>query len=282
MSKTYYEILGVEKNASEDDIKKAYRKLAMEHHPDRPDGDEAKFKEVKEAYETLSDANARAQYDRLGKNYRDAGAGRGHTPSDMEDIINQFHRAAQQQRENMIPFITIEVDLKRAFEGTKVGMHAYGQSISYQVRPGLPPGVSYADEVPIGDKKRVIQVRLLIEAGNFRFKQIGSTDGINFSGDLETDVVVDALDMILGAWITISDFMGSKLQVRVPAGFEVGHRLKVAGRGYTNWRGDKAAERGDLYLRVIPKITPIKDLNAKRVEELYNATRTPPILSEQA
>ncbi len=67
----YYEILGVARNASEDEIKKAYRKLAMKYHPDRNQGDaakaaEEKFKEIKEAYEILSDADKRAAYDRYG------------------------------------------------------------------------------------------------------------------------------------------------------------------------------------------------------------------------
>src|ERR1700754_504283 len=67
----YYEVLGVPKNASEDDIKKAYRKLAMKHHPDRNQGDDAKkseerFKEAKEAYEMLSDGQKRAAYDQYG------------------------------------------------------------------------------------------------------------------------------------------------------------------------------------------------------------------------
>ena len=66
MTKDYYNILGVAKNASDEDIKKAYRKLAHEHHPDKPGGNEAKFKEINEAYQVLSDKAKRAQYDRFG------------------------------------------------------------------------------------------------------------------------------------------------------------------------------------------------------------------------
>src|SRR5512138_1946973 len=76
----YYDILGVAKNASEEDIKKAYRKLAMKHHPDRNQGDEAKkaeekFKEAKEAYEMLSDPQKRAAYDQFGHAGVDPSAG---------------------------------------------------------------------------------------------------------------------------------------------------------------------------------------------------------------
>ena len=90
----YYEILGVSKNASADEIKKAYRKVAMQFHPDRNPGDKAaeeKFKEAAEAYEVLSDADKKAQYDRYGH----AGVssnGRGFSGGgmNMEDIFSQF------------------------------------------------------------------------------------------------------------------------------------------------------------------------------------------------
>ena len=74
----YYDVLGVAKNASDDELKKAYRKLAMKHHPDRNPGDKAaeeKFKEAKEAYEMLSDADKRAAYDRFGHAGVDPNAG---------------------------------------------------------------------------------------------------------------------------------------------------------------------------------------------------------------
>ena len=91
----YYEILGVQKGASQDEIKKAYRKVAMQFHPDRNPGDKAaeeKFKEAAEAYEVLSDADKRAQYDRFGHagvqgNGRGFGGGGN---GNMEDIFSQF------------------------------------------------------------------------------------------------------------------------------------------------------------------------------------------------
>ena len=75
MSKDFYNILGVSKGASDDEIKKAYRKMAHKYHPDKDGGDEAKFKEVNEAYQTLSDKNKRAQYDQFGQTFEGAGGG---------------------------------------------------------------------------------------------------------------------------------------------------------------------------------------------------------------
>ncbi len=77
MSKDYYNILGVSKNASKDEIKKAFYKLAHKYHPDKKEGDEAKFKEVNEAYQTLSDDSKRAKYDQFGAGYQNMGGGAG-------------------------------------------------------------------------------------------------------------------------------------------------------------------------------------------------------------
>lgn len=78
MSKDYYETLGVNKGATKDEIKKAFYKLAHKYHPDKKDGNEAKFKEVNEAYQTLSDDQKRAQYDRFGSQYANMGGAGGH------------------------------------------------------------------------------------------------------------------------------------------------------------------------------------------------------------
>jgi molecular chaperone DnaJ len=77
MSKDYYKILGVEKSASQDELKRAFRKLAHQHHPDKPNGDEAKFKEANEAYQVLGDEEKRQQYDQFGSSAFDGSGGAG-------------------------------------------------------------------------------------------------------------------------------------------------------------------------------------------------------------
>lgn len=93
MAKDYYQILGVDKNASPEDIKKAFRKLAHQHHPDKSSGDEAKFKEINEAYQVLGDKDKRAKYDRFGSSaFQGGSAGFG----DMGGFdFSQFYQGGQ-------------------------------------------------------------------------------------------------------------------------------------------------------------------------------------------
>ena len=89
----YYDVLGVDRNADEETIKKAYRKLAMKHHPDRNAGDtksEDKFKEAKEAYEILTDANKRAAYDQFGHAGVDPSAGGRGGPQGFTDAFSDI------------------------------------------------------------------------------------------------------------------------------------------------------------------------------------------------
>ena len=89
----YYEVLGVSKSATKDEIKKAYRKLAMQYHPDRNPGDkvaEEKFKEAAEAYEVLSDDQKRQRYDQFGHAGVSGAGGSGGFSMDIEDIFSNF------------------------------------------------------------------------------------------------------------------------------------------------------------------------------------------------
>ncbi len=91
--KDYYKILGVEKNASVDEIKKAFKKLAMQYHPDRPGGNEAKFKEINEAYQVLSDQQKRQRYDQFGSDFEQQGGFGG--GMNWEDVMNAFRGGGQ-------------------------------------------------------------------------------------------------------------------------------------------------------------------------------------------
>ncbi len=86
MSKDYYKILGVEKNASPEEVKKAFKKAAMQHHPDRPGGNEAKFKEINEAYQVLGDAEKRKKFDQYGSDFEQQGGFGG--GAGWEDFMN--------------------------------------------------------------------------------------------------------------------------------------------------------------------------------------------------
>jgi DnaJ-class molecular chaperone len=280
----YYSILGVPRNATDEDIKKAYRKLASAHHPDKvPEAEKAaaevKFKEVKEAFEALETAERRAQYDNPRQNHSGM-------PPGMEDVLRAWSAANAQAQRNAVPFVRLAVSIEKAFKGTTVPLNLFGRSIAYVVRPGLPQGVAYVDEVPVQDGQssvmRKVQVQINIDGGRFRFKQVGSADGVNFSGDLETDIDVDAIDLLTGAFAYTEDFLGKRLQIRIPSGFDPRLSLKVAGHGYTNWNGDKAGSRGDLYLRVQAKYVSVNELDPNKVEALYNATRKPPIIDTKA
>lgn len=154
MSKDYYKILGVSKNASTDEIKRAYRKLAHKYHPDKGGGDEAKFKEINEAYQVLSNPDKRARYDQFGS--ADFGSGgfsggqqswggfSGFDSSDfggfgnLGDIFEGIFGSA---------FSQIQAELRitpsQAVLGDKISASIDGQKIEFNLPPGTSDGVSF-------------------------------------------------------------------------------------------------------------------------------------------
>ena len=96
MSKDYYETLGVAKGATQDEIKQAYRKLAHQYHPDKASGNEAKFKEVNEAYQVLKDQDKRAKYDQYGASFEQMGGWQGTAGAPWEDIMRGFKQGRSQ------------------------------------------------------------------------------------------------------------------------------------------------------------------------------------------
>jgi DnaJ-class molecular chaperone len=289
----YYEVLGVAKNASDEDIKKAYRRLSSAHHPDKHQGldavekskHEEKFKEAKEAYELLSDPQKRAAYDNHGHEGVTQGFHQGGFRNASADEISEIFaqmmgRGRAQQKFRQVSEMQAAMTMKEAYEGFNVDIDmGGGQKRQLKVMPGTPDG--YRTQHELSDTL-TLMVITRINDPNFTIKNAGNCDqrqemvgGKNMvvilCGDIETTITVDALDMMLGAWMPVADFLGEKLQVRLPAGFGLNQRLKVKGKGYYHWdyTNNKPHTRGDLYIRVVPTFAAPRHLDLEKVRELH-------------
>ena len=139
MAKDYYKILGVEKGASKEDVKKAFRKLAHKYHPDKKEGDETKFKEANEAYQVLSDDKKRAEYDSYGRVFEGgAGAGEGFGGFDFNQGFGGF------SSQNFEGFDFGEV-FKDFFAGGGSGRSSRGRDISINLEIGFKESIFGAE-----------------------------------------------------------------------------------------------------------------------------------------
>jgi len=220
----YYEVLGVKKTASEEEIKKAFRKLAMKHHPDRNPGNkqaEERFKEINEAYAVLSDKQKRQQYDQFGpsgfsQRYSQEDIFRGFDISDLlKDLGFSFGRAGGGGRRGRTQYGGLE-DL---FGGFGRGQPGGAQSGDFR---DIFSGGGYQDQGPFGQKGQDINSELRL---SFEEAARGAEKKVRFSKGNRIEEV----------------------SVKVPAGIESGKKLRLAGKGMEGAGGGQA---GDLYLKV--------------------------------
>jgi molecular chaperone DnaJ len=255
----YYDVLGVSRNASDGELKKAYRKLAMKYHPDRNESDKAaeeKFKEAKEAYEVLSDARKRAAYDQFGHAGVEGGMGssgagsRGFNFSDvfgdMGDVFGDIfgNRGGQQrqraQRGADLRY-TLEIDLESALHGTTVEVRiprvATCKSCSGTgARKGSKP-------TPCKTCEGEGQVR--IQQGFFTIQQ--TCPDCHGQGSIITDPCPNCRGQ--------GQVQESKtLSVKIPAGIDEGNRIRLSGEGEGGLHG---APSGDLYVQIHLKPHPL-------------------------
>lgn len=262
MTVDYYNILGIDRNASEADIKQAYRKLAMRHHPDRG-GDQEKFKQIQEAYATLSDPDKRQQYD----NPQPQGGfhfGAGFPPG-FEEIFNQFgfggggggpfgFRQSPPQHNRTLNIQTA-ITLEEAFAGKDMIANlrlpsGRDQMIEVKIPAGIADGnvlrlARLGDDtnqsLPRGDLHLNVHVQQ-----HHKFNRQGD--------DLVMSLEVDCIDAMLGKSITIDTIDGKTLQVNVQAGIQHGQLLSLPGHGMPKVSDSRF--RGRLLLNIqiiIPK-----------------------------
>lgn len=238
----YYDILGVPKDASETDLKKAYKKLSMQHHPDRG-GNEEQFKKVNEAYSTLKNPHKRAEYDHS----QTAGAGGFHFNTGnmgggnpFEDLFAQaFGQGfAQQRRRPQNSDVNIKVTIE--FEEQLFGKQILA---TYRLRNGqeervdldIPPGVKHGDKIkyqglgdnsmpgPRGNMYVIIQVK-------------GKPGWRRSNDDLVVLHKVNCLDLITGAKIKITTLDNKQLDLNIPPGTKNNTTFNIPGYGIPNTR----------------------------------------------
>lgn len=289
--KDYYEILGVKKTASEDELKKAYRNLAKKYHPDKNKGNkeaEAKFKEISEAYAVLSDKDKRDQYDRLGREAfgpgganpfagfdfsefmggggraRRGGGGRSRQTVDFTDIFGDlfggggggrggggFGGFENAQPQAMQAELTIE--FRDAILGTTMSLSVNGEPI----RVKIPEGIGNGQKIRVSRKNDApLEITVHVKPHPL-FERRGD--------DIHIDLPLTVGEAIRGADIDVPTIHGS-VRMRVPAGTQAGRTIRLTGRGVKKKNGTA----GDQYNRiqiVIPAEAPGEAVDA--IESAY-------------
>ncbi len=284
MNKDYYKILGVDKNASKDEIKKAFRKLAHQYHPDKSTGDEAKFKEANEAYTVLSDDKKRAQYDQFGSGAFNGGFGGGsggfsgfegfqggfdfsgfqNGDIDLNDILGSIfgNRGRARTRKGQDIQMDIEINFKDSILG-------FQKDISINRRKGgiekfkvtVPPGIDNGEMIRVRGKGEPIDdgipgdlfLRIYVKPHKFLHK-----DGIN----LYTEQKIKLTEAIEGTTLEL-DVLDEKLKVKIPAGINHGEILRVREKGVPTTHGS-----GSLLIKVLIQIPDRLSKKAKEAIEI--------------
>jgi len=220
----HYSNLGVDKTATPDDIKKAYRKLASQHHPDKG-GNTAKFQEIQTSYDTLSDPQKREEYDNPSPFGPQFGSQQANPFANMQDIFGHMfrqhtHRPQQQQVYRTSVWITLD----QVYSGGNQVLKLQTQTGTHNVTIGIPVGIQDGGQVRC---ENVIDgASLLVE---FRISPhlIYTRKG----NDLECNQSISVLDLIVGTSFEFTTLSGKTLEVKVPPKTQPYVHLKLAGYG---------------------------------------------------
>jgi DnaJ-class molecular chaperone len=261
----YYSLLGVNRNATAEEIRKAYREKAKTHHPDRG-GDPEIFKQINEAYEILSSSEKRAEYDNPRPQFE-------FNTGNFDDIFNVFFGNPQFVRKNRDLKISVTIELEEVLTGKNVVLNyanLAGKTNACTIR--LHPGVENGeiirfrnlgdDSIPnLAKGDLIVQIKVLKH-------NIFERDGKH----LKLTATVNVLDLILGTKIDVTTLQGGKISVNVPAGTQSGTILSVARQGLPDKTGGPL---GNLYIYIKGFTPTVVDLDTvNKLKEIKNGLST--------
>lgn len=237
----YYNILGINKTSSAEEVKKAYRKLAMKCHPDRG-GDHHEFQKINEAYDILSNTEKRAAYDFHGNN-----AFFNNNAQTFEDIFSQASNFGYTRRHSppeSVYHSRVAISLFEAYNGVEKVLQIQTQTETKVLKINIPKGVNTGDKLRydniIGNSKLIIEFFVTPDS---RFNRRGN--------DLYTDLPISILDLIVGKKVKFTTIAEKTLEVTVTPKTQPSAQLKIKGGGMPSPSG----EFGDQIL-VIKPFTP--------------------------
>jgi curved DNA-binding protein len=258
-NKDHYKTLGIEHTATEDEIRRAFRDLARKHHPDRNPNDteaESRFKQINEAYETLSDADKRAKYDQQSYQYA-GGAGYGYDSQGNPDIFSGFSNIFGRQRDSHVnrqPIRgrdleqSIDISLEEAYHGTERVL-TRGNNKRRTIR--IPQGARDGTRIRVqgeGDAGfaggSAGDLYLIVALKNH-------TTYERREDDLYTDLKIPLYTAVLGGEAVVPT-LGGEVKVRIPPGTQSGQTIRISGKGMPILRQEGQA--GNLYAKILIQI----------------------------
>lgn len=244
--KDFYKILGIDKQASAEDIKRAYRRMASQHHPDKG-GDKTRFQEIQEAYSVLGDEQKRREYDNPQPQFGQMNFGPG--GFDLNQLFSMFG-AQHAMHSSRTPRLNLWIGLRDVAEGgsrtVALQVNHTVENIQIDIPQGLADGdtVRYPGLAP-GGHDLIITFRVRPEPGWTREGQ-----------DIITEIDVGLYDFILGGQVTVEDVRGRSLLLTIPPGTQPGSLLRMRGRGLppSTLPGRAGGKSGDMLVRVRPRM----------------------------